>query len=163
MPFPTRKVDRIQVSDYSMKDTLTFGNRRFKKVIAQQVERVYPQVIRKQKGFIPNVYQQTTKIQRTDSGYLLTFNPPSFFPTATRIRVHAAGCHQDLRHPEHSLRSRSRHPIAGAHTPPASLCTARRSMISARWITKVFTILNISATQELSTLVKQQAEAITAP
>jgi hypothetical protein len=154
------KLDRIQVSDYSMKDTLTFGNRQFKKVIAQQVERVYPQVIRKQKGFIPNVYQQTTKIQRSDSGYLLTFDHPHHLSTtATRIRVHAAG----VMKPYDILSIPSDHEVI-IQSPALN---ATRVFVYGEEVDDFrsvdyegLTTLNISATQELSTLVKQQAEAI---
>ena len=45
-----------------MKDKVKYGNRLYKKVIAQEVEKVYPQVISKHTDFIPNVYQVTNKI-----------------------------------------------------------------------------------------------------
>ena len=37
---------QIEVTDYTMKDTINYGNRRLKKVIAQQVECVYPTAVR---------------------------------------------------------------------------------------------------------------------
>ncbi len=51
---------KIEVTDYTMKDTVKFGNRPFKKVIAQQVEKVYPIAVTSTgiKGFTftPDIY-----------------------------------------------------------------------------------------------------------
>ena len=50
------KVRQIQVTDYRYKDVHTWGNQSFKKVIAQQVEEVYPQAVRKMTSIIPDIY-----------------------------------------------------------------------------------------------------------
>ncbi len=63
----------IKITDYTMKDKLSSGDRPFKKVIAQQVEGVYPQVISKHPDFIPDVYQKAT-VTKSANGYLLTFS-----------------------------------------------------------------------------------------
>lgn len=63
----------IKITDYTMKDKMQSGNKPFKKVIAQQVEGVYPQVITKRPDFIPDVYQKAT-VTKSANGYLLTFN-----------------------------------------------------------------------------------------
>ena len=48
---------QIEVSDYQFVDTYRYGGERQKKVIAQQVEGVYPQAITKSKGAIPDIYK----------------------------------------------------------------------------------------------------------
>ncbi|WP_164490186.1 tail fiber domain-containing protein [Runella sp. SP2] len=48
---------RLRITDYRMKDRYVWGDRAFKKVIAQQVEEVYPQAVRRQTSFIPDIYQ----------------------------------------------------------------------------------------------------------
>jgi hypothetical protein len=48
---------KIEVSDYQFVDTVISGSVRQKKVIAQQVESVYPQAIMKSKGTIPDIYK----------------------------------------------------------------------------------------------------------
>ena len=63
----------IKITDYTMKDKMSSGDRPFKKVIAQQVEGVYPQVIAKHPDFIPDVYQKAT-VTKSANGYLLTFS-----------------------------------------------------------------------------------------
>ena len=47
----------IQVTDYQFKDTVANGNRSQKKVIAQQVEEVYPQAVNTTKGVVPDIYK----------------------------------------------------------------------------------------------------------
>ncbi len=66
-------INTLQITDYTMKDKVQYGNRSYKKVIAQEVEKVYPQVVSKHTDFIPNVYQATAKIEKVTSGYLLSF------------------------------------------------------------------------------------------
>lgn len=48
----------IEVTDYQLKDTVTYGNDKQKKVIAQQLETVYPQAVSRQKGVVPDIYQK---------------------------------------------------------------------------------------------------------
>ena len=50
------KVRQIQITDYRYKDVHTWGNQTFKKVIAQQLEEVYPQAVRKMTSIIPDIY-----------------------------------------------------------------------------------------------------------
>ena len=50
-------INALQVTDYTLKDKVRNGNKPFKKVIAQQVEKVYPQVVSQHVDFIPNVYR----------------------------------------------------------------------------------------------------------
>lgn len=54
-------LEKIEVTNYKMIDTLQHGNKLFKKVIAQQVEKVYPiAVTGKIREFIPNIYKIST-------------------------------------------------------------------------------------------------------
>lgn len=50
----------IEITDYSLKDFVAKGNKAYKKVIAQQVEKIYPQAVSKMTDVIPDIYQQTT-------------------------------------------------------------------------------------------------------
>jgi Chaperone of endosialidase len=60
-------LQKIEVTDYTMKDTVKFGNRRFKKVIAQQVEKVYPTAVKTigYKGFTftPDIYEAPNSVK----------------------------------------------------------------------------------------------------
>ena len=46
----------IEITDYMLKDKVRFGDQQFKKVIAQQIEEVFPQAVNTMTNFIPNVY-----------------------------------------------------------------------------------------------------------
>ncbi len=67
-------INNLKITDYTFKDKIKHGNKTFKKVIAQQVEEVYPQVVSKHTDFIPNVYQAVSKIEKNSTGYLLHFD-----------------------------------------------------------------------------------------
>lgn len=69
-----KTLNAIEVTDYTMKDGIAYGNRPFKKVVAQQVEAVYPQVVSKHTDFIPNVYQSSDKIERVARGIEIGFD-----------------------------------------------------------------------------------------
>jgi hypothetical protein len=47
----------IQVTDYQLIDSISKGNTHYKKVIAQQVEEVYPSAVTKMTDFVPDIYQ----------------------------------------------------------------------------------------------------------
>lgn len=53
-------LNKLEVTDYQMKDRIKFGNRPFKKLIAQQVESVYPQAVAKRTtSSIPDIMKPT--------------------------------------------------------------------------------------------------------
>lgn len=53
---------KIKITNYRMKDMATWGNQTFKKGIAQQVESVYPEVIKRQTAVIPDIYSLAEKV-----------------------------------------------------------------------------------------------------
>lgn len=50
-------LSKIEITDYEFKDKIGKGNGQYKKVIAQQVESVYPQAVSKLTDCIPDIYQ----------------------------------------------------------------------------------------------------------
>lgn len=81
-------LNALRISDYTMKDKVKYGNKPFKKVIAQQVEKVYPQVVSKHTDFIPNVYQLASKVEKAPNGYRLHFdNNHNISSTAKKLRL----------------------------------------------------------------------------
>lgn len=70
-------LNQIRITDYEMKDKIQWGNKKFKKVIAQEIEKIYPQAVSNSIGYIPNIYQTTKFIERTNGGYILTFEYPT--------------------------------------------------------------------------------------
>ncbi len=48
---------KLQITDYQLVDSISRGNNFYKKVIAQQVEKVYPQAVNKLTDCIPDIYR----------------------------------------------------------------------------------------------------------
>jgi hypothetical protein len=60
-------LNKIEITNYSYKDTLGSGTKVVKGVIAQQVETVYPQAISRQTNVIPDIYALAITV-KADSG-----------------------------------------------------------------------------------------------
>lgn len=50
----------IEITDYSFRDAIARGNGNYKKVIGQQVEKVFPQAVHKATDVVPDIYQQAS-------------------------------------------------------------------------------------------------------
>jgi hypothetical protein len=50
----------IEVTDYSYKDVITKGNGPRKKIIGQQIERIFPQAVTKVTDVVPDIYRQAS-------------------------------------------------------------------------------------------------------
>jgi hypothetical protein len=53
-------LNKIKITDYTMKDASVLGSGEIKKVVAQQVEEVYPQAVSKTDGYLPDIYASGT-------------------------------------------------------------------------------------------------------
>ncbi|MBP7346387.1 MAG: tail fiber domain-containing protein [Sediminibacterium sp.] len=53
-------LSQIRITDYTMKDKVQYGNKAFKKVIAQELKEVYPQAVNISTNTIPSIYQKAT-------------------------------------------------------------------------------------------------------
>ncbi|MFI5150170.1 MAG: hypothetical protein ACHQRM_10595 [Bacteroidia bacterium] len=89
-------LNSILVTDYEMKDKVLWGNKSFKKVIAQEVENVYPQVVSKTTGFIPDIYKQAG-MKKDGDLFRITFQDPLVLNgDSKRIRIITADGNVDL-------------------------------------------------------------------
>jgi len=73
---------RLRITDYQMLDRAQYGDRQFKKVIAQEVEQVFPQAVQRQRGFLPDVYAPATAAVAVDSLLSLTLPAGHGLPEA---------------------------------------------------------------------------------
>jgi hypothetical protein len=81
-------LNAIEVTDYTMKDKARYGDRRHKKVIAQQVETVFPQLVTRHTDFIPDVYKIASHIEQVEGGYKLGFDMPhGLTETAKKLKL----------------------------------------------------------------------------
>jgi len=86
-------LNKITITNYTMKDSLWWGQTPFKKVIAQQVEQVYPQAVGRKTDFVLNIYAFAKSVEKTDRGYLITLNSdlPVLHTKKIRLEVQGTG------------------------------------------------------------------------
>lgn len=65
---------KLQITNYRMKDEGTWGKQIFKKVIAQEVEKIYPVAVRQQTSVIPDIYALAEKVNYDASKKELTIS-----------------------------------------------------------------------------------------
>ena len=143
-----------------MKDKMRYGNKFFKKVIAQEVEKVYPQVVSVTIGFIPNVYAVPGKIEKTAKGYLLHFtNKHNLSKAAKKIQLMMES--ETKQFDIVSIPSENQVVINATDLKTDKVFVYGEEINDFRNIDyNGLVTLNISATQELSKLVKKQQQQI---
>jgi hypothetical protein len=153
-------INSLKITDYTMKDKVYYGNTPFKKVIAQEVEKVYPQVVSEHTDFIPNVYQLTSKVEKAANGYLLTFaDKHNISSTAKKLRVLVPEGMQEME--IISIPSDKQVIINGTDIKDEKVFVYGEQVDDFRTVDyEGLTTLNISATQELSKLVNKQQQII---
>jgi len=142
----------LEVTDYRFKDTLGKGTRPQKKLIAQQVEVVFPQAVSRMVGVVPDIYQRAD----VKDGWV---------ELATDLkagdRVKLIGQKEEAVHGVLEVR-------AGAFRPDGkvdagSLFVYGREVQDFRTVDyDAIAMLNVSATQELAKQLKEKDAKITA-
>jgi hypothetical protein len=155
-------INALQITDYTLKDKVQNGDKPFKKVIAQEVEKIYPQVVSKHVDFIPNVYQLTNKIEKTANGYLLSFaGKHNISNTAKKLRILLSEGQSMEQFDIVSIPAGNQVVINATDLKTDKAFVYGEEVDDFRTVDyEGLTTLNISATQELSKLVKKQQEAI---
>ena len=151
-------INALQITDYTMKDKVKYGNQTFKKVIAQEVEKIYPQVVSNHTGFIPNVYQTTAKITQTTNGYSLHFAGNHHISNkAQKLQVLIEGESSMQQVQIIAVPSASEVVINAQAMKSDKIFVYGEEVDDFRTVDyEGLTTLNISATQELSKLLKEQ-------
>ena len=157
-------INALQIKNYTMKDVIKYGSKPFKKVIAQEVEKVYPQVISKHNDYIPNVYKLVTKITKTAEGYSLSFtNNHNISKKAKKLQVLLPNENGMQAFEIVSVPSDHEVVINGSEIKSDRVFVYGEEVDDFRTVDyEGLSMLNISATQELSKLVKAQEETIKA-
>ena len=157
-------LNALRITDYTMKDKVKYGNKPFKKVIAQQVEKVYPQVVSKHTDFIPNVYQAVSKIEKTSNGYLLHFtNNHNITHTAKKLQVLLSGKNQMEEYNIVAIPNDKEVIIEATDLHADKIFVYGQEVNDFRTVDyEGLTTLNISATQELSKIIAMQNKKIEA-
>lgn len=150
---------KIEVTDYRMKDRVSLGRELSKKVIAQQVESVFPQAVTKTTGTIPDIYQKA----RAEDGWVLL---KSDLKKGEKVRIIAESNDQVY---EVSAIEESASPTAEAGArfqvspalPDGKVFVYGREVNDFRTVDyDALSMLHISATQELIRKVESQGEEL---
>ena len=65
---------KIEITDYTLRDTIAKGHKVYKKVIAQQIEKVYPQAVSKMTDVVPDIYTMAEVIKGKDKNNTIILN-----------------------------------------------------------------------------------------
>lgn len=87
---------KLSIKDYTMKDFIENGNRKFKKVIAQEVEEVFPQAISQSKNFIPNIFAPA-KAQVLENQIELTLSKTHELKSQDTLKIYFAGKEKQIK------------------------------------------------------------------
>lgn len=157
-------INKLKITDYSFKDKLKYGDKPSKKVIAQEVEEVYPQVVSKHTDFIPNVYQLTSKVQKVVRGYMLHFDKNhNLTKAAKKLQLIISDKDVMQQFDIIDIPNNEDVIISATNLGNDKVFVYGEEVNDFRTVDyEGLTTLNISATQELSKLVKKQQEAIDA-
>lgn len=140
----------IEITDYQLKDSISRGNTVHKKVIAQQVEKIYPQAVTMIKDVVPDIYRlseikngrielKDNTLQKGDKVRLI-FGERMEMVSVTA--ADASGFSVDL-------------------SDEGSVFVYGRQVNDFRTVDyEALSMLNISATQELIKTIRRQSETI---
>jgi len=64
-------INAIEITNYTYKDPVAYGRKAYKKVIAQQVEQVYPQAVTKTTGYLPTIFTMAQRVKPLGENTLL--------------------------------------------------------------------------------------------
>jgi len=150
---------RIEVTNYRMKDRVSLGGEVSKKVIAQQVESVLPQAVKKTTGTLPDIYQKA----QAEKGWVLL---KSDLKKGEKVRIIGQSGDQVY---EVSAIAEPGSPAseAGARFQVSPALPDGKVFVYGREVNDFRTVdydalsmLNISATQELIRQVESQGEEL---
>jgi hypothetical protein len=137
----------IEITDYTYKDTVTRGNQNHKKVIAQQVERVFPQAVSRTTDVIPDIFKKADMV----SGWIAL---PTNLTVGERVRLVTENGHQAVHTVTAVEANRFQTDFAG---DGSQLFVYGREVKDFRVVDyEAISMLNVSATQELARRLEQQ-------
>ncbi|BAV94696.1 hypothetical protein [Ichthyobacterium seriolicida] len=77
----------IEITDYTLVDSIEKGNKFFKKVIAQQIENTIPEIIDISRGIVPDVYELAKSVRASSLGSIITTEKKHSFSNGDRVKV----------------------------------------------------------------------------
>ena len=144
----------IEVTDYTHIDTPQRGDKSHKKVIAQQVETIYPQAVNKITDVVPDIYQRAA----VKDGWIALEDPTKAnLKNGDRVRLigkATQGVHEVLEVADGRFRT-------AFNADSDTIFVYGREVNDFRTVDyEAIAMLNVSATQELHRRVEMQASEI---
>jgi len=149
-------IDAIEITDYTHIDTPIRGDKSYKKVIAQQVEKVFPQAVNKITDVVPDIYQRAA----VKDGWIALEDPTKVnLKNGDRVRLigmATQGVHEVLEVADGRFRTAFK---ADADT----IFVYGREVNDFRTVDyEAIAMLNVSATQELHRRLDAEAAKVRA-
>ena len=161
-----RTLAQISITDYRYKDSLSKGNKTYKKVIAQQLEKVYPQAVQTSTAptYVPDIYAPARVAKVGEGVYDFTFTQP-VQPEAgvKKLRLHLKdGTEKTARFISQPAAAVLRLVVEG-FTPDPEMFVYGSAVYDLRTVDyDGLTCLNLSATQALDQKLKRARPALEA-
>lgn len=80
-------LNKIEITDYKYKDEISNGGGLQKKVIAQQLQEIYPRAINSTKGIIPNVFAVAKETKVLDQSTIINTTKPHDFASGDKVKL----------------------------------------------------------------------------
>ncbi len=152
---------QIEVTDYTYIDQVDLGSEVHKKVIAQQVEKVLPEAVKKSTTFLPDIYTVASKIEATDGRYVITVPKPHHLENGDKVRL-ILEKGPDL-YPEVKLVNDTTFSVSADTPITTKVFVYGKQHDDVRIVDyDAIAMLNVSATQELIRQIDAQNAKITA-
>lgn len=150
-------VDSIEITDYRRID----GGKREKKVIAQQLRKVFPQAVSLREGVIPSIYEHIQKFEFDETNQMLTIETPEPHHLVVDDQIdYYTETGKISKQPVIAVLSENTFHVK-ADAKPQEL------FVFGKWVSDVHVVdydavsmLNVSATQELHRIIKAQEKRI---
>ena len=140
----------IEITDYSFKDVIGKGSGNYKKVIGQQVEKVFPQAVSRQTDFVPDIYQQA----RISDGWVTLATDLKQGDRVKLITEKSEGIHEVLEVMEDKFR-------VDGELEGEKVFVFGREVDDLHVVDyDAIAMLNVSATQQLKKEMDEQLEAL---
>ncbi len=149
-------LNRLRITDYTMRDKAQYGTRAFKKVIAQEVETIFPQAVNQHSGFLPDVYAVATSVESVGDSLLRLTLPAAVAGAKAGQRIKLIGPASEVvgtvkAATGTTLTVRGATKLAGQQVFVFGLEHADVRTVDY----EALAMLNVSATQELARQVKE--------
>jgi len=142
---------QLKITDYTLIDTVTKGAKPYKKVIAQEVEQVYPQAVNRLSDVVPDIYQ----LAEIRAGRVALANT---LKAGERVKLIFAGRSELV-----AVTAADATGFEVKLPDEGQVFVYGREVSDFRTVDyEAISMLNVSATQELMKIISRQSEAINA-